>query len=321
MLLWLLLPVSAWATTAAPGATGPCADVPAQVEVAWAAYNEAELEKAKALLAEAYGNLACQRAVLSADALLALYRLDALVSLTQDDRKGAVYATIRAVAVDHEAADPPPEYGPELAELYDTWSTRLGEMLVTVTVADGGTAWVDGRRVAHDAPLKVVEGEHLVQIEGIGGVTSEVREVAIDLSLTTGIPLVAPSDPEEVPVAAPVAPLPPKREAGRRRPAALIVTGGLGAALGGAALASAWRSESSFLADDYHRGAYDGCEQGTRCYASAREAAIAEDAQLIRMLYVGGYAFSGLGAGLLGIGIVGLPVRTDGRTVSVDVRW
>lgn len=301
---------------------GPCADVPAQVQVAWDAYNEAELEKAKELLALAYGNLACQRAVVPSEALLALYRLDALVSLTQDDRKSAVYATIRAVAVDHEDAEPPAEYGPELAELYDTWSARLAETLVTIRVTDGGTAWVDGHRLAHGQPLQVVQGEHLLQVEVVGGITSEVRELSTDHAVVTGIPLAEP-EPETTPepVAKPVVAKPEPVRERRRHPAGLLVTGGIGTAVGAVALASAWRSESSFHDNRYQAGAYDGCSAGSPCYGKARQAHIDADALTIRMLYVGGYGITGLGAGLLGLGIVGLPVRTDGRTVSIDLRW
>lgn len=326
MLLWSLISV-AWAS--------PCGDVPTQVELAWGAYNEAELERAKALLAATYEMLGCQQTVVSPETLLEFYRLDALVSLTQEDRKGAVYATIRSVAVEHQGAHPPAEYGPELAELYETWASRLGETLVTVRVVDGGTAWIDGRPVTWQAPLQVVEGEHLVQIQAAGGFGSQVAEISSDLLLETGIPLPpeasAPVAPPPVLAKAPEPGLPHSvapsvhdldpDPVGRRRPVGLLVGGGVGAALGGAALGWAWQAERRFLDDPYAREVYGACERGTTCYAQARQAAIQGDATRIRIAYVGGYALTGVGLGVLGLGVIGLPVHTDGRTWSVGLRW
>lgn len=299
--------------TVSTALAAPCADVPAQVAVAWDAYEEAELERAKSLLAEAYAGLACQRAVVPPEALLALYRLDALVSLTQEDRKSSVYATIRAVTVDPEHADPPPEYGPELAELYALWSARLGETFVTVSVADGGSAWVDGHLVDHTTPRRVVQGEHLIQIQGPLGVTSEVREVAVDTALTTGVAL---------PLGVVLTQTPgPAHDPRRKHPAAWLVTGGLAGALGGAALATAWRSEQVFLDNPYQADAYAGCARGEDCWAANRRTTIDRDAWRIRAAYVGGYGFTGIGVALLGVGIVGVPVRTDGRSFHLDLRW
>lgn len=312
-----------------------CPELPGQVEEAWEAYNEAELERAKVVLKEAYDSLGCQRAVVDSKALLELYRLDALVSLTQEDRKGAVYATLRAVAVDHLRAEPPAEYGPELADLYALWSTRLGETLVTVTVTDGGVVWIDGRRVEHGHPLAVVSGEHLLQVENLNGMRSEVRELSVDQALVTGVPLpegvtpmpVVPAprptreDPPVEPgpeiVEPPIDPEPRRR----KRPALLLVGGGVLGAAGGAAIGVAYQGEQAFLGRTYNAAEYGGCARGEPCYGAARLDAVARDADRVRVTYLVGYGLTGVGAALLGVGLVGLPVRTDGRTVGVHLRW
>ena len=305
----------------------PCPEVPDQVERAWAAFNDAELEGSKEIVAEANDSLSCQTALVPTEDLLALYRLDALVSLSQDDRKGAVGATLRAVAADHVNGAPPVEkYGPELAELYQSWADRMSGALVNIRVDGGGFAWVDGRRADTLNPIQVTEGMHLVQVEIPNLIRSELVDLSADYIVYTGIPgpeLPMPMPvPVPVPVANPVSPAPvpmPISPSGRKRPLALIIGGGVGAALGGAALVTAFRSEQSFKSNLYQAANYDGCARADPCYAQARVDVINGDANRIRVAYGAGYAFTGVGVGLLGIGVIGLPA--SGRGVAIGWRW
>jgi len=309
---------------AATAAAQPCPEVREQVSQAWAAFNDAELERSKEIIDEADNSLSCQTALVPTEDLLDLFRLDALVSLSQDDQKGAVGATIRAVAADHVDGEPPEaKYGPELAELYRSWVGRLSGTLVTVRVDGGGFAWVDGRRADALNPIDVVEGAHLIQVEIPNLIRSEVTDLSEDYVVYTGIP--GPELPKPVPVpepstAVPAPPAPvPTGSNGRRRPMGLLVAGSVGAALGGAALLTGYRSELSFNSSDYTANSYGGCLRGEACYEQARADTINDDALKIRVAYGAGYGLTGIGVGLLGIGAIGFPARTSG--VAVGWRW
>lgn len=314
---WSLLLPLAMAQSEPP--SEPCPPLGPQVDSAWAAYRDAEVDDAKAVLQEAYGSLACQTTVLTTDDLLALYRLDALVSITQDDQKGAVYATLRAVAAQHEGAVPPDDYGPTLAELYGTWSERLGGTLVEVRVDGGGEVYVDGRAVPAGGALSVAEGEHVVQVATGEAVRSEVLDLSDAHIVQTGVP--GPSAvpaftpaPAPAPAPAPVAPVPRSADpapvrAGRRRPAWAFAAAGLTAGGAAFALGSARVSETNFLADPYAG------------LGSTRAEVIRRDAQAIRSVYLVGYGLSAVSVGLLSVGVVGLPTGGGPVTVGVGRRW
>lgn len=299
----------------------PCPPLGAQVDAAWAAYRDAEVDAAKGVLQEAYVSLTCQSGVLTAEELLALYRLDALVSITQDDQKGAVYATLRSVAAQHEGAVPPEAYGPSLAELYTTWSERLGGTLVDVRVEGGGEVFVDGRRLTQGSVLSVAEGEHVVQIRVDETVRSEVVDLSDAYVVTTGAPgapglpaFTAPPTPAPAPsVSAPVAvaptPAPDRPERSRRRPAWAFAAAGLSAGGAAFALGSAVVSETNFHADPYVG------------LGASRADVIRRDAQAIRSVYLVGYGLSAVSVGLLSVGVVGLPTHDAPMTVGIGRRW
>jgi len=314
-MFWLLLSIAV--------AQDDCPPIGESVERAWAQYNDAEVDAAKVILQEAYADLPCQTEVVTTASLLDLYRLDALVSITQADEKGAVYATLRAVAAKHEGGRPPESYGPRLAELYDTWSQRMGGALVSVTVDGGGVVYVDGREVTASGSLQVAEGEHLVQIEGDGDLTSEVVDLADDHEVATGVPLpagqaelpgYAAPPPAPVPAPEPVEPAPvpqPSVASGRRRP--IWAFAGAALAGGGAvfALSSAYVSETNFLSDPYTG------------LGSQRVDVITQDAAAIRVAYGVGYGLAGVSAGLLTVGLIGLPARSVSAPPGVRIqgRW
>lgn len=318
-------------------AAEPCPDVAGLIDQAWSAFDDAELERADERLSAAQASLSCQTAPVATADLLELWRLDALVALSQQDRQGAVYASIRAVVVE-PGSSPPSEYGPELAELHATWSSRLAENPVQVRVQGAGEAWVDGHPVVRDAPRKVLPGEHLLQWRDQEGIFhSEVRDLAAAHTIVTG-PAVEdiedpdeldPDDPDELDPDdpddpdRPRDPKPPKEPrsgGGGGRRVALLTAGGVGVLGGGGAIAYAWTQESAFLASAYDADQYGPCASGSACYESARQQEIQADAQQIRAMYAIGYAASGLGVALVGTELLLLPTPTGAR-IGVRFAW
>lgn len=306
-----------------------CPDLSEQVVAARALFDDAELESAKSAIEKAYGTVGCQVRVVETEELLALYRLDGLVSLALGDPKGATYATIRAVAADHATGAPPAEYGPELAEEYRTWSSRLGSALIYVRVAGAGTVWIDGRELDASRWVQVAEGDHLVQVKTSTGFRSEVAVLGADHIVVTGepgpnpvlLPEPAPAptpSPVPVPVPVPIGPDPDPVPTGRRRPAAFFVTGILSGALGGAAIFWGSEQEKLFIGRQYDDDIYGGCLSTQDCYEGARVREIRGDADLINGIYATGYGLSALGAGLLTAGAVGLP---PARPTTVTLAW
>lgn len=304
-----------------------CPDLSEQVVAARALFDDAELESAKSAIEAAYGTVGCQVRVIETAELLALYRLDGLVSLALGDPKGATYATIRAVAADHATGAPPPEYGPELAQEYRTWSARLGQALIYVRAAGAGTVWVDGRELDAGRWIQVAEGDHLVQVRTSSGFRSELAVLGEDHVVVTGEPgpnpvLLPDATPVPAPVPAPVPvpviPDPDPEPTGRRRPAALFVTGILSGALGGAAIWWGSEQEQLFVGRQYDDPIYGGCLSTQDCYEGARVREIKGDADLINAAYGTGYGLCALGAGLLTAGAVGLPPT---RPTTVTFAW
>ncbi len=310
-------------TLVLPAAAQTCPDIAGAVDRAWALYNDAELDQAKDVLVEAEESLDCQSVIVSTSTLLDLFRLAGLVSLSNQDVKGAIYATLRAVAVDHTGARPPERYGPQLAELYDTWSGRMGQSLIRVRVDGAGSAWVDGRPADPVQSLEVAQGEHLLQIDDGQTVRSAVADLSADYLVNTGVDRAAPVAPELVlpepvlpePVVPepvlpePVVPTPVPRTTGvRRRPGWLWGPAVLTAAGAGFAISSGLTSERSFNSDPYAPRFVD-CGFDEPCYTEQREALVRHNARIINTAYGVGYGLVGATAGLLTMTVVGLPGR------------
>lgn len=338
MALWWAIS-SAWA--------GPdCGVIPDLVDAAWSSYGDAELDGANVSLQAAEDSLGCQTAPVPTETLLELYRLDALVALSQADREAAVYSTIRAVVVDPTGV-PPAEYGPQLAELHASWATRLGGATLPISVDGASAVWIDGRPLDVKATVQVIPGEHLIQWQDATGFTSHVVDVGAAY-VVRGVPaagseIVPPpgeKPPKEPKPAKDLKPVKPPKEPKVTKvdPAAPLVTrppgeksqvksavligSGLAALAGGATLAYAWTSERDFLANPYASPDYSGCTVTDACYADARADRIRSDAGQVRALY-------GIGYGLVGLGIVGIgvdvtlladPIQKSGGAM-VTVPW
>jgi hypothetical protein len=308
-----------------------CPPVGEQVTRAWDAFYDAELEEAKNTVSAAVQSLKCQSELVNTETLMELYRVDALISLTKDDRKGSVYATIRAVTVDPNSG-PPSDMGPELGELYADWSQRLGESKIAVRLADDGEAWVDGKKLVTGEYTELIAGEHLIQYRDDEMIRSSVEELTSNWVIVTGPPIPntkggAPTStgpdpiPYELPsrVAATEATIP--QESGRRRPWGFGLAGALTTAAGGAMLGVSVAEEQRFLSLDYLDATYNGCARGQDCYQSAREDAIRADANRVQVLYGSAYGLLTAGVATSLVSIIGLPAYTDGRTINLQIQF
>lgn len=312
--MWL-----AWLVSGAAWAQG-CPDLAERVDEAWLQFMDAETEAAAAALSEAHDAVLCQQSLLATEDLVRLYQLDALTALTDGDRPSAVYATIRSVAADPDAA-PDDSLGPVMAELYETWKARLAGNQVELTITGGGEIWVDGRKAQAGTPLTVVEGEHVVQVLDLDSWTNTLFEVAGDTEYATGIAPLMPEEPE-LPEVGPEEPEKTRRPkktkepraagTGRKHRGGLIVAGLSSAALGAGSLTLAFLQEQAFAADDYRPSRYNDCTPGTACYQTAREDAIQADATRINVLYGVGYGLVGVGVVVTGLELFVLPAPTQG---------
>ncbi len=310
-------------------AQADCPPLADHVDSAWDQFNDAELEAAKDSIGAAYEVLGCQLEVVPAVDLMELYRLDGLVSVAGEDNKGAVYATLRAVAADHVTGAPTADYGPELADLYALWSARMSETLIEVTVTGGGKVWLDGRPVDAASPLQATEGEHLIQVLDGGVLASEMHDLSDNIEIRTDDPLpegFVPPTPRPVPPTTPLQPGPVPQPpiptpSGRGRAVALIVSGVVAGGAGGALLVAASGAEQRFDDDPYRDPDYNGCKAGTVCYADARAQAVRADAAQIRALYVAGYTATALGLGVVSIGVISLPAQAGPAGVAVHTRF
>jgi len=297
-------------------ALAACPDVDALVDEARTAFADAEVQQSRDTLSRAYEALGCQQATVPRESLLALYHLDALASIADEDSKAALFAVIRAVSVDPDAP-PPPEFGPELASQHDTWAGRLREDRVRVSVIDPSvTVWVDGLALG-DEPVDLVTGEHVVQARGPQGWNSRVMDLSVG-GKTRGMPL------ELVAVPAPPPPdgvgprVPPPPPPGRRISGGVVAVGVVLAALGGGAIVAGRVLENRFQANKYDSDVYGDCTRSQPCWADARSDAIAADARAANAAYLSGYALVGVGVGVVGLEV--LVLRTSGGGHGLGLR-
>lgn len=292
----------AWSVLSPARADAACPDLQVLVRSAQADFDDAEVDRAASSIDAAYQSLTCQTTVVTTEQLLSLYRLDALVSLAQGDRKSAQYAVIRSVVADPDAA-PPESYGPELTDLHETWRARLQGTEASVRIEGGGRVWIDGRPVTRGSGNTVVQGEHLLQFNGASGWTSEVRDVGLDTRIDTGLPESDDDlDPHETPK--------------KHKSVALLVGGLAVGAAGGGSLGFAYSQELAFHQDPYQANAYFGCDRTRSCYAQARGDQIRQDATLINVFYGIGYGLVAAGAGLV-LADLAIPSPTTDKTLSL----
>jgi hypothetical protein len=303
----------------APALAGECVELSEQMAGAWAAFNDAELEQADALIELAHEQILCQGRLITADELLALYELDALVSLAMDDQDGAVFAVIRTVTAD-PTRTPDPAHGPKLADLHQTWRRRLDAARLTLRVEGDTPLHLDGRPVEPGTTVQTLEGTHLLQWQGDSGLYTELRELIGDQTLFTSPPDVIDGTPVTAPaIEGEPVPVEPRRK--RRAPGRPAIWGtGLGlAALGGGAVLAGYFIQERFEANPYDDATYGGCNRGQGCYTDEREQLIQRDATLIRALYAGGYGLAGIGVVLTGVGF-GVQPKPGGAELAVAIR-
>ena len=252
-------------------------------------FDDAEPAQAARVLAGARDELGCQETVVSRATLLELYRLQALVALSQGLDAEAADATRLAVTIDPLAA-PPSAYGPQLADLHRAWAGRMSGARVRVSVLGGGEVWLDGEVLRHGQETWVLQGHHLIQIQGEGDLRSIPDLLDVDRSVVTGLPVPEPVQVQRPLDQQPTAPVTVVRR--RWRPAVLWVAGGLVTATGVGLTTVAAAQERRF-----HRTDYDDWQR------------VDAHAYRIQALYVAGYSSLGAGGVTLGTGILGLPRR------------
>jgi len=295
-----------------------CPDVDALVEEARAAFADAEVQEARGTLSKAYEALGCQEATVPRESLLALYHLDALASIADEDSKAALFAVIRAVSVDPDAP-PPSLFGPELASQHETWAGRLREDLVRVrVVGEGHTVWIDGLALG-DEPVDLVTGEHVVQARGPQGWDSRVMDLSVG-GKTKGMPvsLEAVPAPAPDPDRDPIRPPDPPPVTKRRVSPAVVTVGVVLAGAGGGAILAGSIMERGFHDDAYDADSYGGCTRSQACWADARADKIGADARAANAAYLTGYGLVGVGVGIVGLEV--LVLRTSGGGHGLGLR-
>lgn len=139
---------------------------------AWLAFNDAEVDQAVAMLGQADADLSRATVVVSRAELGALYQTQALVFMVDGNPAAASAATARALMVD-PGASPIKDLGPEYAKLHKLMGKSSLLRTVTVEVKGDGKAWISGQEVAPNSSITLPQGEHLVQVEKNGQLTSQ----------------------------------------------------------------------------------------------------------------------------------------------------
>ncbi len=310
------LPVIAWLSAMAFG----CEPLGQRLTEAQAALDDAEVALARAAVDGAYKSLECQQQVVEPEELLALYRLDGVVALAAGDKGRAVYAVLRAGAIDPVSAIHPQEHGPDLAFLFATYAAPLGASLIAVSVDDSRSVWIDGHPIGL-VPLGIARGEHVVQVGTPGALASRVVEISADTIFHEGEPGPAPLLGPPVERAAPPSPPMPLLpepvaalipvEHPHDVPSRVVWIGGLAVgAASGAAFVLGWTAERDFNADPYQAETYAGCQRDEPCWSTGRTEEIRAASDRVRLFYLAGYGLAGAGAGLFLSGATGAAIHT-----------
>ncbi len=325
--------------SAAPASHTPVQGARAQeiadlVDDAQVLFDDAETEDAALLLDKAIGMLPELGEVLPTDTLLRLYRLRAVVAIAEGDEDKANEYAERAVVIDPIAA-PPPTYGPVLRNRHKELASALRTRRVKVKVKGGGRAWIDGVE-ADPLGYEVTPGSHLVQVEDGSGISSSVKDIPYDTSITArpvggvaAAPAPEPEPDDELAALDEPAPRAEPRKAKKQKDSGggikvgWLVTGGIATAAGGGLLALSYVNEQTFLHSDYS-GSFDGIsrEDDFQAWKEARRDQIRKDALLIRSTYFAGYALVGVGVVASGISFLATPtVGPQGAGLTLSTRW
>jgi hypothetical protein len=149
-----------------------------------AAFLDAETESAEDLLSTAEERLTARGEAIETDELVELYQFQAMVHMVQGHQRAAVRATERALSV-LPTGKALPELGEAYAAHYKAVARDMSRETLTIDVEGDGTLRVDGREGTGGRTLKIVEGEHLVQIETADGWVSHKFYIGEDTVLHT----------------------------------------------------------------------------------------------------------------------------------------
>ena len=288
------------------------------MDQAYAAYNDAETETAIDVIQKAHDALSCQTKPVDQKAPISLYHLDALTALSVEDQKGAVYSMIRAISV-NPVALPPQSMGPEIAEMHSTWSARLEDATLTLSIGnDASPLWVDGKLLESGKSRELVEGEHLFQREENGEFVSAIVDVSAKISSTgpwfvlINEPIVTPNVDQPVFVVPEKKPLKEPKSSKKGVRLGVTLSGVAVAVAGGGVLGWGAMEEMKFSKANYPLENFSDTSQ--------RASAIEADAKRINQLYMLGYGLIGVGVATTSVGLFVMPV-SGGTGLGVQGRW
>jgi len=274
------------AAAGGPALAQDCTPLPQRLQAMGAALDEVRLMDAADASRDAESELSCQANVVSNLGLLSLYQLSGAVQMFLGDTAQAELEFGKAIAIS-PTARLDASLGADAEALYDrVRGSALAVAGGVVTVEPVVQAWVDGQKVEENRPLDLAAGQHLVQVERGGELTGalfrlgpgETRSINAEGDavlgggsgpFTSGGPIGDGGTIAEEP------------RSGPRW--ALVASGVVGLAAGGATLFVASGAQSDFEASDDYDALSD---------LKIRTNALA----------VTGYALVGVGAGL---GVVG----------------
>lgn len=131
---------------------------------AWAQFNDAELDAAVELLAEADLLLPRQTKPVPRADLIQLFQVRGLVNLVQGDATAATWSVTQALVI-HPNATPDSRLGPDYARLHKAIAKAGVVRKVDVAVKGEGRAYLSGIEVTGGSTVQLGQGQHLLQVE------------------------------------------------------------------------------------------------------------------------------------------------------------
>jgi hypothetical protein len=151
------------------------------VRTAYSAFQDAEVEHAMEVLAQAEGALGKLTWPIATTDLLELYQTAAVMHLVDNNATAATAATTQALVMD-PWSKPASNLGPDYAKLHKALLKSGVIRFVKVDFDGEGVGYISGRRVEGGEMVEVPAGKHLLQVQKSGKWTSEIVWVAEGVS-------------------------------------------------------------------------------------------------------------------------------------------
>jgi hypothetical protein len=151
------------------------------VRTAYSAFQEAEVEHAMEVLAQAEGALGKLTWPIATTDLLNLYQTAAVMHLVDNNATAATAATTQALVMD-PWSKPVSNLGPDYAKLHKALLKSGVIRFVKVDLDGEGVGYISGRRVEGGERVELPAGKHLLQVQKGGKWTSELVWIAEGVS-------------------------------------------------------------------------------------------------------------------------------------------